>query len=160
MAEPIDYVLQLAEAGLAEMRALIFELRPESLEREGLVAALTKQAAALQARYGIMVDAVLPVEPVVPLAVKQAFYRIAQEALHNTAKHARARRVELRLNTQGANLELELADDGVGFDPGDSFPGHLGLRSMQERALSVGGRLEVSSSPGGGTRILATVPLP
>ena len=97
MAEPLDYVLSLAEAGLAEMRALIFELRPESLETEGLVAALEKQAAALRARHGIAVDAELCDEPDVPLEVKEALYRIAQEALHNTVKHARASRVDLRL---------------------------------------------------------------
>ncbi len=157
--EPIEYVLQLAEAGLAEMRALIFELRPESLETEGLVAALTKQAAAIRARYGMAVEASLEVEPVVPLEVKQALNRIAQEALHNTAKHARATRVDLSLRESAGQFELEIADNGIGFDASQTFPGHLGLRSMRERAVSLGGHLEVSSVPGQGTRIRVTVPL-
>ncbi len=89
-ADPLDYVLSLSEAGLAEMRALIFELRPESLESEGLMAALEKQAAALRARHEIPVEADLCEEPEASLDEKEAVYRIAQEALHNVVKHARA----------------------------------------------------------------------
>ncbi len=159
VAKPLDYVLQLAEAGLAEMRALIFELRPESLEKEGLAMALEKHAAALRARHGITVDTTLDVEPVAPLALKQAVYRIAQEALQNTAKHAGARRVELRLERRGPQLVLEITDDGAGFDPAGAFPGHLGLRSMQERAVKLGGKLEVASALRKGTRIRATIPI-
>ncbi len=87
LPEWLDYLLSLAEAALAKMRALIFELRPESLEREGLVAALAKQGAALQARHDIVVQADLCEEPALPLTAKQELYRIAQEALHNTIKH-------------------------------------------------------------------------
>ena len=83
-AEPIDYVMSLAEAGLAEMRALIFELRPESLEQEGVVAAIEKQAASTQARYKLAVETALGDEPDCALDVKEALYRIAQEALHNS----------------------------------------------------------------------------
>jgi signal transduction histidine kinase len=81
--EPVDYILSLAEAGLAEMRALIFELRPESLESEGLNAAIRKQVDAVQARYTIRVDFLPSEEPDLPLAVKEAVYRIAQESLTN-----------------------------------------------------------------------------
>lgn len=98
LAESLDYVLELADAALIEMRALIFELRPESLETEGLVTALSKQAAALRARQGIIVQVDLGGEPDVALEVKQDLYRIAQEALHNTVKHARASQVELRMD--------------------------------------------------------------
>ena len=95
--EPLDYCLSLAEAGLAEMRALIFELRPESLEEEGLVAALTKQSAALRARHSFTVETSLGEEPQIPLQVKEALYRIAQEALNNVVKHAHASRIDLNL---------------------------------------------------------------
>ena len=88
--EALNYALSLTHAGLTEMRALIFELRPESLEMEGLVVALTKQVEALRVRHGIEVELSLCDEPDVPLAVKEALYRIAQEALHNAVKHARA----------------------------------------------------------------------
>jgi len=78
--EALNYVIALAQAGLTEMRALIFELRPESLELEGLVAALTKQSAALTARHGIAIELSLCYEPNVSLQVKEVLYRIAQEA--------------------------------------------------------------------------------
>jgi PAS domain S-box-containing protein len=157
--ELIDHVLQLAEAGEAEMRALIFELRPESLEAEGLVAALNKQIEALRARHAIAIEGVDAEEPEQPLEVKEALYRITQEALHNTVKHARAQHVQVRLQRHEGRLVLEIQDNGVGFDPEGSFPGHLGLRSMRERALGVGGSVEVFSEPDQGTRVVATVPL-
>jgi PAS domain S-box-containing protein len=159
VADPLDYVLSLADAGLAEMRALIFELRPESLETEGLAAALEKQAAALRARHEIEVTTSLCDEPEAPLESKEAVYRIAQEAMHNTVKHARASKVELEMACDDSgSLILEVSDDGVGFDTGGEFPGHLGLRSMRERAMRLGGTFRVESSAGGGTTIRARIP--
>jgi signal transduction histidine kinase len=158
LAEPLDYVLGLSEAGLAEMRALIFELRPESLEQEGLCAALEKHAASLRARYGLSVD-FSGEEPDAPLATKEAAYRIAQEALHNVTKHAHAAHVGLRLTCEADDLVLEVQDDGAGFDPTASFPGHLGLHSMRERAERLGGHLTITSAPNQGTRLRATLPL-
>jgi signal transduction histidine kinase len=143
----------------AEMRALIFELRPESLENEGLVAALEKQAAALEARHGLEVKPELCDEPDAPLETKGALYRIAQEALHNIVKHARARSVNMNLAYDPERVTLEISDDGVGFDRGGDFPGHLGLHSMRERAEGLDGTLEVESSPGSGTRIRAEIPI-
>ncbi|HWC29606.1 MAG TPA: sensor histidine kinase, partial [Dehalococcoidia bacterium] len=153
VAEPVDYVLSLAEAGLAEMRALIFELRPESLEIEGLVVALDKQVAATAARYGIDVTSEFGEEPDMSLAHKEIFYRIGQEALHNVVKHARASRASVRLARDNGSFVLEVGDNGVGFQVGQSFPGHMGLVSMSERAASIGARLEVESEPGKGTTI-------
>jgi signal transduction histidine kinase len=155
----IEYVLALAEAGLAEMRALIFELRPESLETEGLVAALTKQVAVLRTRYELKVDADLGEEPDLPLETKQALYRLAQEALHNIVKHARASTVTLRLARQEHEVILEVRDNGRGFDPASPFPGHLGLHSMRERATKLGGALTIESAPGQGTCLCVRVPL-
>ena len=160
VADPLEYVLSLAEAGLAEMRALIFELRPESLQNEGLVAALDKQVASLRARHGIRVEANLCDEPAVPLELKEPIYRIAQEALHNTVKHARASQIQLRLECDRAGILLEVADDGHGFDPKGPFPGHLGLQSMRERAAALGGSLDIDSAPGRGTRVIARIPKP
>jgi PAS domain S-box-containing protein len=157
--EPLDYSLSLAEAGMAEMRALIFELRPESLKMEGLVAALEKQAAAIEARYRLRVRAELCVEPEAPLEAKEAVYRIAQEALHNIVKHARARNVEINMKCDPDWIKLDISDDGTGFDGQKEFPGHLGLRSMRERASRLGGTLRVQSAPGSGTRIWARIPL-
>jgi PAS domain S-box-containing protein len=156
-AEPLDYVLSLADAGLAEMRALIFELRPETLETEGLIAALTKQIDSVRARHGLDIHADLGEEPELPYEIKETAYRIAQEALNNVVRHARARRVDLRVHNGGDELVLEIGDDGVGFSSDDA-PGHLGLRSMRERAARVGGRLEVESILNQGTRITASIP--
>src|SRR5215471_5758826 len=159
VAQPIDHVMRLAEAGEAEMRALIFGLRAESLETDGLVATLVQQIEALRARHGFAGRTAMKDEPVAPVEVKHALYRIAQEALGNTVKHAHARRVDVRLEARRHTVALEIVDDGVGFDPDGLYPGHLGLRSMHERALAVGGSLEVSSCRGQGTRIRVTVPL-
>ena len=157
-AEPLDYVITLAEAGMTEMRALIFELRPESLEKEGLVAALEKQAAAVQARHGIRVETSFGEEPEAPLEAKESLYRIAQEALHNTVKHARAADVKIKLGREFEGITLEVSDDGVGFDASGDFPGHLGLKSMRERVSRQGGTLEIVSGPGQGVRIFARIP--
>jgi PAS domain S-box-containing protein len=153
VGEALDYVLSLAEAGLTEMRALIFELRPESLEKEGLVIALTRQAAATHARHEIEVVVDLCEEPDAPLAIKEALYRVAQEAMHNAVKHARASRIDLLLAAGTEGLVMQVGDDGVGFDPGQDFAGHLGLHSMRERITSIGGTIDIASARGVGTRI-------
>lgn len=158
-AASIDYVLALTEAGLAEMRALIFELRPESLELEGLVAALSRQVAVLRTRHKLTVNVDLGEEPAIPLEMKQALYRIAQEALHNIVRHAHASAVELRLAALASEITLEVHDNGKGFDPSASFPGHLGLRSMHERAAKIGGRLTIESRSGRGTCVDIRIPL-
>jgi signal transduction histidine kinase len=156
-AEPLDYIASLAEAGLAEMRALIFELRPESLQIEGLAAALAKQAEAARARHQLQVTTNFCPEPEASLTVKEALYRVAQEALHNVAKHAQATQVELRLAVEDGCLTLTIRDDGHGFDPSGDFPGHLGLRSMRERLETVGGEFHLYSAPGQGTMIRAVM---
>jgi signal transduction histidine kinase len=156
--EALDYVLSLAEAAFAEMRAVIFDLRPDSVEKEGLVCALGWQADLLRIRHQIEVETEFGAEPDLPIAVKDAFYRIAREAASNIAKHAGARRASLRLEHRPGLTSLEIADDGAGFELSESYPGHLGLRSMRERAAAVGATLEVESSPGAGTRIRVRVP--
>jgi signal transduction histidine kinase len=165
LPDSLAYLLSLAEAALAEMRGLIFGLRPESLETEGLVAALAKQAAAVQARHDLLVQTDLGDEPALPLRTKQELYRIAQElyriaqeALQNTVKHAHAHSVDLHLGQIAGDVILEVHDHGVGFDPQGSFPGHLGLRSMHERVSYLGGTLEIASAPRHGTRIVAHIP--
>ena len=158
LAEPLDYVLSLAEAGLAEMRALIFELRPDSLEREGLVAALSRQAAALRTRHKLEVYTEFGEEPHLSFEVKEALYRIAQESLNNTVKHAQARRVDIQLAEEGEAVMLIIRDDGLGFDPQIEYSGHMGLNSMRERAAQIGGVLEIESAAGQGTVVRVCFP--
>jgi signal transduction histidine kinase len=153
---------ELTQGALAEMRALIFELRPGALAEEGLSAALAKQAAALSAREQVRVEVDAPSERVpLPPDVEEHVYRLALEALNNAVKHAQPRSLRIRISlTDGSrDLTVTVTDDGAGFDPAVSRPGHLGLRTMRERAAAVGGRLDVESAPGSGTRVTVTVPL-
>jgi len=159
-AKPLEYVLSLADAALAEMRALIFELHPDALEKEGLVAALSRHAEAILARYHLAVETVFCEEPSAPLDVKEALYRIAVESMNNAVKHAQATRISLRLRAQDGIITLEVHDDGLGFDPQGEYPGHLGLHSMRERADQIGAALEIESAPGRGTQVRVRVYLP
>ena len=158
VGERLDYVMKMAEAAISEMRALIFELRPETLETEGLALALAKQASAMHSRHGLEVHTEIGDEPALTFVEKQALYRIAQEALHNVVKHARAQRVSLELGRTPGRVVLEIRDDGVGFDTRASFPGHIGLESMRERAEGLGGSFSLSSTPGEGTTLRVELP--
>ncbi len=158
LRKPLEYSLSLARAAQAEMRALIFELRPESLEVEGLLPALARMAEALQARHQLEVQTTFDAEPALSVAHKEALYRVAQEALNNVVKHADAARVDVSLATVEGDVLLEISDDGVGFDPQGDYPGHLGLQSMGERMEAAGGRLQVESHPAKGTLIRARMP--
>jgi signal transduction histidine kinase len=93
-----------------------------------------------------------------PLATKEALYRIAQEAMHNAVKHARASRIDVTLSSTSTSISVEVRDDGVGFDPSQDFAGHLGLHSMRERMAVVGGTTDITSAPGQGTCVRATAP--
>ena len=104
--------------------------------------------------FGVDVD--LGEEPDVPLPVKETFYRIAQEAINNAVKHAHPTRLSVTLSCADGSLSLVVADDGTGFDPAVPYPGHLGLRSMQERAERVGAAFAITSEPQGGCRVLLT----
>lgn len=159
VAQPLDYVLSLAEAGLTEMRALIFELRPESLATEGLCAAITKMADALRVRHRLTVELEITEEPAISLPLKEALYRIAQEATNNSVKHARARKITVVVTQDTNTCRLAIHDDGVGFDPSADFAGHYGLTSMRERATRLGGVFTVESAPGMGTAVLVQVPV-
>jgi PAS domain S-box-containing protein len=160
VVEALDYIISMARNGMDEMRALVFELRPESLEVEGLVAALNRQLAALRARHGIEIGSSLCDEPAAELAIKEALYRIAQEALQNAIRHAEADHLEVCLTCEPDGVRLEVSDNGRGFDPQGLFPGHLGLQSMRERAEGVGGTLEILSEPRRGTCVCAAIPIP
>jgi signal transduction histidine kinase len=154
--ERIRNAHQLAKTAQAEMRALIFELRPDQLATDGLVKALELQTNALIERRTFEVDVSLGDEPDVSLPVKEAFYRIAQEAINNAVKHARPKRLAVRLERANGALRLEVRDDGRGFNPAGQYPGHFGLRSMQERAARIGAQLDIASQPKQGSRVSLT----
>ncbi len=157
-AAPLAQALELTEGALAEMRALIFELRPESLEEEGLTGAFRKQAAALGARHRLDIRTLFEIaEPDLRIEAKEALYRIGMEAIQNTVKHAGATSIDVRLRAPNGKVTLEISDNGAGFDTGGSFPGHLGLKRMRERAQPFGGSVTIISSPGQGTTVRAEI---
>lgn len=154
---------ELTEGAHAEMRALIFELRPEAIAEEGLVGAIRKHAGGITARDELPVEVEAAADLIeLPADVEEEMYRLVQEALGNVARHARASRARVRLHataTEPRQLIVEIEDDGIGFDPELPRPGHLGLGTMAQRAARLGGTLGVSSAPSRGTVIRATVPV-
>ena len=157
--QAVKFSLELSEIALAEMRALIFELHPESLREDGLLVAFRKQAAALVARNKIELKLTLDeLEPPISMAAKEALYRIGLEALQNAIRHAMAQFIELKVHCTDHQVILEIFDNGKGFDVQGSFPGHLGLRSMRERAEQCGGTLVIASELDKGTQVRVTLP--
>ena len=148
----------LQREALAEMRALIFELRPGNLENDGLLAALRTHTAALQGRIGLPVVVTSELNERLPLEIEEVLYRIAQEALHNVVKHAAARQVELAIDRRGADVVLRIRDDGKGFDAALVPDGHLGLTGMRARADKIGAVYRVTSKAGEGTTVEVVVP--
>jgi signal transduction histidine kinase len=143
----------LAQEALDELRSLVFELRPPDLEKDGLDGALRKHVELLRRLEQHEIELSVEGELHADAARDREVLRIAQEALQNALKHARARHVAVRLRADDGRLLLEVSDDGVGFDP--DAPGarsrRLGLTSMEERTQRLGGTLEIDSAPGAGT---------
>jgi len=160
--QQVKILSDLAQAALAEMRMLIFELRPGALAEEGLVSAVRKLAASVSAREEIAIDVDAPPDRL-PLAnnAEEHLYRLVQEALNNVVKHAGAGRAVVRMDVveSGDTLVVEVRDDGTGFDPAIAHPGHMGLETMAARARELGGDCTVVSAPGDGTTVRVTLPL-
>jgi len=151
----VDRLGELAQDAIAELRSLVFQLRPAAIEAEGLAAALSKHVEVLRRVHRAALEIELVGEPRLRPGVDEEVFRIAQEALHNAMRHSRAGRVAVRLEENGEVLRISVSDDGVGFDPAaaELRTQTLGLTSMEERARELGGRLEIDSRPGRGTRI-------
>jgi signal transduction histidine kinase/ligand-binding sensor domain-containing protein len=161
VAEHLQELQDTAQEALAEMRLLIFELRPPVLEELGLVAALQARLQAVEGRAGLRTEFKTNLEERLPPDVEEGLYRIALEALNNALKYAQARDIKVHLRQdeprrmEPTRLNLEIADNGVGFDLAAARErGGLGLLAMEERAAELGGRLTVESAPGSGTQII------
>lgn len=158
----VDRLHESVLAAVDRLRALLFELAPPELEQGGLGAALRALLGQLARDAGVGHDIQenLVAEP--SAECRLIVYRIAQEAVVNVRKHARAGWVWARLESRDGGIGLEIRDDGVGFDadPARPVPGHLGILSMTHRAQLAGGRLEVASAPGAGTTVSVWVPEP
>ncbi len=154
----IDDLLQLANAGQSELRALLTDIRSDRLTSGGLTAALENLTADARARNNVDIRLSLADEPEVPAATKEALVMIVREALHNTVRHSAACRVDIVLERDGEHLMLLITDDGRGFDPARPRPGHFGLQSMRERATAVGGTFALISAVGLGTQLQVSIP--
>jgi GAF domain-containing protein len=152
-------IRDMTRGALAEMRALLFELRPAALGERSLAHALREHASAFTQRAGVPIALDVANDVALPEAVEQAFFRIAQEALTNIARHARARQARVTL-AGGPPARLLIADDGQGFQPERIAAGSFGLQSMRERAAGIGARLEVRSAVGQGAEIVVEWPKP
>ncbi|HSH83024.1 MAG TPA: ATP-binding protein, partial [Herpetosiphonaceae bacterium] len=153
----LDDLAARTQAAVADIRRVVYALRPPALDDLGLVSALREQAAQYQ---GVHVSVEVPAAlPVLPAAVEVAVYRIVQEALTNVARHARARTSCVRLEWDQAAglLHLEVVDDGRGIDARQRMG--VGLHSMRERAVELGGTWSIEALPAGGTRVQAVLPL-
>jgi PAS domain S-box-containing protein len=154
-ADRAQMMLGLIDDTIDEIRSIALRLRPRILDDLGLVAALEWLAADFERRTGITCTFVAVGEvPQLDETLATAAYRITQEALTNVARHAGAEQVDVRFTVAAGRVVIVIADDGSGFDPGKLAPGAgLGLAGMRERAVLVGGTLEVISRPGRGARV-------
>jgi GAF domain-containing protein/HAMP domain-containing protein len=161
--ELLGELRQLTRGALAEMRTLLLELRPTALAESNLQDLLGQLGEAVTGRSGLPVSVQVAGEPHLPADVHVALYRIAQEALNNVVKHAKASEVVVRLrcaapsgNSEAAyssTAKLEVSDNGIGFDPGSIPADRLGLGIIRERAEAIGATLEIRTGPGSGTTV-------
>jgi signal transduction histidine kinase len=147
---------QLTTGALAEMRALLLELRPAALLEKRLDELLVQLADATVGRTRIPVNAEVNCDRPLPDDVQIGLYRVAQEALNNVIKHSQAQKATLALSGDAERVILTISDDGQGFAAESVDPGRLGLKIMQERVREIGGNLNVQSTPGKGTTIEVT----
>jgi Na+/proline symporter len=162
VARGLAHLRSLTQGALAEMRASIFQLRPDALDQEGLASAIRKRAETIATQEGLEVRVRAP-QTRLPLAgrAEEELFRVVQEAMTNCVKHAQPSRIEILLREDPAlegTLIIEVADDGVGFDPNAAHTGHLGIKGMRERTERLGGELFIDSSPGGSTTVRAVLP--
>lgn len=146
----------------AEVRRVVHDLHPQILEGLGLAAATRRLVDEFSGQSGLACEVVISGDIArLPAQAEVCAYRILQESLHNVASHAAASRLSVALHLTGPELTVEVSDDGVGFEPSAAAAtnGHLGLRSMRQRAESLRGRLEIESAPGRGTTVRALLPV-
>lgn len=150
----LEDIQNTAQESLADMRLLIYELKPPILDKEGLVAALQHRLISVEDRARIKTTIQTNLSGRLPSEVEEGLYQITREALNNIIKHARARNVSIQIQQEADSVSIEIADDGIGFDLETARrAGSLGLSNMQEHAQSHGWELGIESSPGNGTRV-------
>jgi len=156
----LNDIQNTAQESLSDIRLLIYELRPPVLEEEGLVAALQNRLYSVENRADLKSNLKSNLKGRLPLSVEEGLYRIAQEALNNTLKHAQARNVGISLLKENGKVMMKITDDGKGFDPAiECQEGCLGILTMKERAAMYDWNFSLNSSPGAGTCIRVEVKL-
>ncbi len=155
----IQQALGQVRANLDETRRSVQDLRSRSLEQGPFSEALRKLAEDHAGRWKLALDLDLQPVAALPPRVESALYRVAQEALTNVVRHARAHTVTLKLRVDAHAARLHVHDDGRGFDPDNVRPGRFGLIGMNERVKLLGGQLTITSAPEGGACIEAVIPL-
>jgi signal transduction histidine kinase len=144
-----------------ELRAMMSRLRPPVLDQRGLEDALRDRAEAIRADTGLECTIQAKLSGRLAPSLETVLYRVSQEALQNVVKHARAKHANVVLGRDNGAVVLEVQDDGVGFQPGETKSGsgdHFGMLAMRERVEMIGGTCEVTSSPGQGTRVRVVLP--
>ena len=155
----LRHLTETLNSGIALKRRIIEDLRPSSLSNLGLTAALEILAREFSERSGLEITSMLePVE--LDESGQLTIYRLVQESLTNVGKYAEAKQVDISLRGYSNHIEVEIKDDGKGFDVRAARPSTHGLAGMRHRVEAAGGRLVVSSRPGAGTRISAVLPKP
>lgn len=158
--ENLTEIKDNALQALQEMRLLILELNPPLLQKHGLVAALKASLESIESRAGLETELRSDGVFRLPSAIEPDLYRIAMEALNNLVRYARAKKVTVDLQTRSNWVILDICDNGVGFELEFArHSGGMGIQNMEQRARRLGGHLEITSSPGAGTRIKAEIPL-
>lgn len=158
LAEELRDVARSLRVSMRSLRSLLVEIYPPDLHTAGLAAALQDLVAPLMAA-GVQVDADISGDEDASDAAVALVWRVAQEAVRNVARHARASRMSLTVRRDGDALVLEVVDDGTGFDPGTTAgDGHFGLRAAESLVREHGGSMEVESAPGSGTMVRMEVP--
>jgi signal transduction histidine kinase len=140
------------------MRTLLFELRSDRHQGQSLEKLLTALVESMRARTEVVISLTVNGDHDLPEDVTQVFYRIAREALNNVIVHAEAAHVSIFTHNKPHRAELHIQDDGRGFDLQEVDAGHLGINIMSERAAKIGGALQIKSTPGLGTEIIAIWP--
>lgn len=159
-ADELGAAEELVDAVFAELRSLVFQLRPGTLEADGLAATIAKHLEVVGRAHQVSTDVTVEGEGRLPAEVERELFRIVQEAVTNTVRHAEAASLGVHLELGETSSVLTVTDDGTGFDPeARAISGRrLGLTSMRERAQALGGRATITSAPGAGTTVRVEVP--
>ena len=161
ISEWINDISHTSHDALKEMRLLLYELRPSMIEKDGFIGAIKRRLEAVESRAGVNTHLNVVGDCPLPIPIAEQLYRIVQEALNNTLKHAAATDVIVDLKFDESKLMLDVIDNGIGLNPVTDFSkGGLGLSTMKERAEKLGGVFQVEFAPGTGTKISITLEIP